>query len=280
MLSDRDSLLRKLHELRSEHRDLDTVIARLLDRRRRRPASAAAAQEAQTVAEGRDLLAREPADPRQHRLTARVMTLDRRRWSASSWAASPTGRPCATPPNARAARRAARGAHRLRPPHARPPGRLRATAPRARACRSSSPGAGGAAHLPGMCAAWTAAAGARRAGRDPTALKGMDSLLSIVQMPAGHPGRHARDRPGGGGERGPARRRDPGDDRPGAGRRGSTPCAREQTAVGRREPERPARACMTFPPAAERDHRHRRRRPARPHVGAWRRRGSAIAATS
>jgi hypothetical protein len=31
MLSDRDSLLRKLHELRSEHRDLDTVIARLSD---------------------------------------------------------------------------------------------------------------------------------------------------------------------------------------------------------------------------------------------------------
>ena len=31
MLTDRDSLLRKLHELRSEHRDLDTVIARLSD---------------------------------------------------------------------------------------------------------------------------------------------------------------------------------------------------------------------------------------------------------
>ena len=30
MLSDRDTLLRKLHGLRSEHRDLDTVIARLL----------------------------------------------------------------------------------------------------------------------------------------------------------------------------------------------------------------------------------------------------------
>ncbi len=30
MLNDRDSLLRKLHELRSEHRDLDTVIARLV----------------------------------------------------------------------------------------------------------------------------------------------------------------------------------------------------------------------------------------------------------
>lgn len=29
MLSDRDSLLRLLHDLRSEHRDLDTVIARL-----------------------------------------------------------------------------------------------------------------------------------------------------------------------------------------------------------------------------------------------------------
>ncbi|ACI53231.1 protein of unknown function DUF465 [Gluconacetobacter diazotrophicus PA1 5] len=29
MLTDRDTLLRKLHELRSEHRDLDTVISRL-----------------------------------------------------------------------------------------------------------------------------------------------------------------------------------------------------------------------------------------------------------
>ena len=29
MLTDRDSLLRKLHELRSEHRDLDTVITRV-----------------------------------------------------------------------------------------------------------------------------------------------------------------------------------------------------------------------------------------------------------
>jgi len=29
MLADRDSMLRRLHELRSEHRDLDTVIARL-----------------------------------------------------------------------------------------------------------------------------------------------------------------------------------------------------------------------------------------------------------
>lgn len=29
ILADRDSLLRRLHELRSEHRDLDTVILRL-----------------------------------------------------------------------------------------------------------------------------------------------------------------------------------------------------------------------------------------------------------
>jgi hypothetical protein len=29
MIEDRDSLLRRLHELRSEHRDLDTVIARM-----------------------------------------------------------------------------------------------------------------------------------------------------------------------------------------------------------------------------------------------------------
>jgi hypothetical protein len=31
MLTDRDSLLRKLHELRSEHRDLDTVITRVTE---------------------------------------------------------------------------------------------------------------------------------------------------------------------------------------------------------------------------------------------------------
>ncbi len=31
MLNDRDAILRKLHELRSEHRDLDTVIVRLIE---------------------------------------------------------------------------------------------------------------------------------------------------------------------------------------------------------------------------------------------------------
>ena len=61
--------------------------------------------------------------------------------------------------------------------------------PRARASRGLKviiAGAGGAAHLPGMIAALTAAAGARRAGRK-QALKGLDSLLSIVQMPGGVP---------------------------------------------------------------------------------------------
>ena len=47
-------------------------------------------------------------------------------------------------------------------------------------------GAGGAAHLPGMCAAWTTlpVLGVPVESR---VLKGMDSLLSIVQMPAGVP---------------------------------------------------------------------------------------------
>ena len=47
-------------------------------------------------------------------------------------------------------------------------------------------GAGGAAHLPGMCAAWTAlpVLGVPIEGKT---LRGVDSLLSIVQMPAGVP---------------------------------------------------------------------------------------------
>ncbi len=47
-------------------------------------------------------------------------------------------------------------------------------------------GAGGAAHLPGMCAAWT---GLPVLGVpvQSHSLNGLDSLLSIVQMPAGVP---------------------------------------------------------------------------------------------
>ncbi len=47
-------------------------------------------------------------------------------------------------------------------------------------------GAGGAAHLPGMCAAWTPLP-VLGVPIESHALKGMDSLLSIVQMPAGVP---------------------------------------------------------------------------------------------
>ena len=47
-------------------------------------------------------------------------------------------------------------------------------------------GAGGAAHLPGMCAAWTPLP-VLGVPVESHALKGMDSLLSIVQMPAGMP---------------------------------------------------------------------------------------------
>lgn len=47
-------------------------------------------------------------------------------------------------------------------------------------------GAGGAAHLPGMCAAWTPLP-VLGVPVESHALRGQDSLLSIVQMPAGIP---------------------------------------------------------------------------------------------
>jgi 5-(carboxyamino)imidazole ribonucleotide mutase len=47
-------------------------------------------------------------------------------------------------------------------------------------------GAGGAAHLPGMAASWTSLP-VLGVPVESHALKGMDSLLSIVQMPAGIP---------------------------------------------------------------------------------------------
>jgi 5-(carboxyamino)imidazole ribonucleotide mutase len=57
-------------------------------------------------------------------------------------------------------------------------------------------GAGGAAHLPGMCAAWTLLP-VLGVPVESHSLKGMDSLLSIVQMPAGIPvGTVAIGRPG------------------------------------------------------------------------------------
>ncbi len=70
----------------------------------------------------------------------------------------------------------------------RTPDRLRAYAngARARGVRVIIAGAGGAAHLPGMCAAWTALP-VLGVPVESAALKGLDSLLSIVQMPAGVP---------------------------------------------------------------------------------------------
>ena len=70
----------------------------------------------------------------------------------------------------------------------RTPDRLRdyALAARARGLKVIIAGAGGAAHLPGMCASWTSLP-VLGVPMETQALKGMDSLLSIVQMPAGVP---------------------------------------------------------------------------------------------
>jgi 5-(carboxyamino)imidazole ribonucleotide mutase len=55
-----------------------------------------------------------------------------------------------------------------------------------RGLRAIIAGAGGAAHLPGMCAAKTAVP-VLGVPVESRSLKGMDSLLSIVQMPRGIP---------------------------------------------------------------------------------------------
>jgi 5-(carboxyamino)imidazole ribonucleotide mutase len=70
----------------------------------------------------------------------------------------------------------------------RTPDRLRAYAAeaRGRGLRVIIAGAGGAAHLPGMCAAWTPLP-VLGVPVESHALSGQDSLLSIVQMPAGIP---------------------------------------------------------------------------------------------
>jgi 5-(carboxyamino)imidazole ribonucleotide mutase len=70
----------------------------------------------------------------------------------------------------------------------RTPDRLAAYArgARGRGLRVIIAGAGGAAHLPGMCAAWTPLP-VLGVPVESHALSGQDSLLSIVQMPAGIP---------------------------------------------------------------------------------------------
>jgi len=92
-------------------------------------------------------------------------------------------------------RHAAETLERLGVPHEarivsahRTPDRLRAyaAATRGRGIRVIIAGAGGAAHLPGMCAAWTPLP-VLGVPVQSHALNGMDSLLSIAQMPAGVP---------------------------------------------------------------------------------------------
>lgn len=70
----------------------------------------------------------------------------------------------------------------------RTPDRLRefASSARARGLQVIIAGAGGAAHLPGMIAAWTTLPVLGVPVRS-EALSGMDSLLAIVQMPGGVP---------------------------------------------------------------------------------------------
>ena len=80
----------------------------------------------------------------------------------------------------------------------RTPDRLRDYAIQAqeRGLRVVIAGAGGAAHLPGMCAAWTWLP-VLGVPIESHSLRGMDSLLSIVQMPSGVPvGTLAIGRPG------------------------------------------------------------------------------------
>jgi 5-(carboxyamino)imidazole ribonucleotide mutase len=92
-------------------------------------------------------------------------------------------------------RHAAETLERLGVPHEtrivsahRTPDRLReyASTARQRGLQVIIAGAGGAAHLPGMCAAWTTLP-VLGVPVESHALNGMDSLLSIVQMPAGVP---------------------------------------------------------------------------------------------
>ncbi len=130
-------------------------------------------------------------------------------------------------------------------------------------------GAGGAAHLPGMLAAKTRVP-VLGVPVQSAALSGLDSLLSIVQMPKGVPVATFAIGAGRGGERravrgGAAR------GRRSRARRAARRLARGADRRGRRDAPR-----MAEPLRAGRLHRHPRRRPARADAGA--RRGAARAA--
>ncbi len=106
--------------------------------------------------------------------------------SPSSWAASPTGRRCATRRSASTISKVPYEA-KIVSAH-RTPDRLTKFAKGARAAgfKVVIAGAGGAAHLPGMVAAMTTLP-VLGVPVETSALKGADSLYSIVQMPAGVP---------------------------------------------------------------------------------------------
>ena len=151
-------------------------------------------------------------------------------------------------------------------------------------------GAGGAAHLPGMAAAWTPLP-VLGVPVESHALKGMDSLLSIVQMPAGIPvGTLAIGRAGAvnaallaaailattdAGAGGPAGclARAP-DQAPVGGRCQRTLASRPTAAAltaGARSRSGAIRCTDPLSASAQRDHRPRRRRSTGPHVGDGRR---------
>ena len=121
-----------------------------------------------------------PADPGQHRLMDAAAVVGIIMGSQSDW---PTLRHAADILDHLAIGYDTRiiSAHRT-------PDRLRdyARSARDRGLKVIIAGAGGAAHLPGMCAAWTSLP-VFGVPVESQALKGMDSLLSIVQMPAGVP---------------------------------------------------------------------------------------------
>ena len=181
--------------------------------------------------------------------------------------------------DARALGVAARGAHRLGPPHARPALRLRQgrqggrlQGDHRRRRRRRAP----ARHdrRDDRRCRCSACRSSRKA------LQGMDSLLSIVQMPAGIPVGTLAIGEAGAVNAALLAAADPGalaDD--GAGARGSTPGAQRRPPRSPRRRRR-VRARADRADRARRDHRHPRRRPARPHAGAWPPPGWAIAATS
>ena len=130
-------------------------------------------------------------------------------------------------------------------------------------------GAGGAAHLPGMTAAMT-----------PLPVLGVPVQVespvgpgqpALHRADAGrHSGRHARHRRGRRDQRRPARRR-----RARPVRRRACRAARRLARAARALPSPNTRSGLSDLIAARRHDRHSRRRPARPHAGAWPPRGWA-----